>query len=94
MLARRASLGPAHVAGLDEAKRVVDAQRREHANVPRIVTYPQSYQPAFASLKRVADIPTVIIVVDVRRRTFNGTALPDSMTVIGFDLNMLSYNHR
>ena len=27
------SLGPAHVAGLNEAKRVVDAQRRQNANV-------------------------------------------------------------
>ena len=32
-LACSTSLGPAHVAGLNEPKRVVDAQRRQNANV-------------------------------------------------------------
>ena len=31
--AGRTTLGPAHVARLDEAERVVDAQRREHPDV-------------------------------------------------------------
>ena len=70
-LACSTSLGPAHVAGLNEAKRVVDAQRRQNANVPRVV-----------------------ISIYVRRRTFNGTAVPDTVMLIGFELKMLSYEDR
>ena len=70
-LACSTSIGPAHVAGLNEAKRVVDAQRRQNANVPRVV-----------------------ISIYVRRRTFNGAAVPDTVMLIRFELKMLSYEDR
>ena len=60
---------PTHVAGLDEAKGVVDTQGRKHANVTKV------FRP-----------------LHVRRRTYNGSAVP--MTTIGFDWKMFNYDDR
>ena len=70
-------LVPAHVARLDKAKRVVDAERGEHANVTRVL------------ILKICALQKHFVPSQ-----FNGTAIPDSVMLIRFEMKMFTYDDR